>query len=259
MINILSGWGGYGGSTEALYNLTVLFNKNGFETNLFCYSDFLYEKEFIFHPSKLNKNKSDIYIIHFLNFDNRFPVEKMFFSCHEHDIFELKYSNYKIYNKIHFVSKHQKQYHNINHPSFVIPNPLPDLKKNKKKNNNAGIIGSIDKNKNIHTSIQRAIADGCDNILIYGGITDNFYFNEMVKPLIDKYKNIQLMGFCEDKQKMYDSVKKVYQDSIMETWGYVKAECWLTDTEFLGNKATEKMQIWNNEKILEHWVKELGL
>ena len=163
-------------------------------------------------------NKEDVLIVHFKNnFIQRPPIKGFFLSCHEQDIFPLQEIKYDIFDKIHFVSEHQRKFHNIDHPFFVIPNILDDLKPNKKLTEKiGGIIGSIDKNKQVHLSIEKALKDGCTKVYIYGLITDPWYWQKIVAPLVDGTK-VVYKGYEENKQKMYDSITDVYQDSKLET------------------------------------------
>jgi len=258
MIKILSGWSNPGGSTTSWINLTNELNRVGYPTCLYgphnyhidkCKSNFL---------ACLKINNEDRIIIHFLK-PQTIICKKYIFSSHEQNIFPISNINYKICDKIHYVSQWQKEYHNIDHPYFIIPNIVENLKISNKPDKIFGIIGSIDRNKNVHKSIERAINDGAKKILIYGMVTDQKYFMEEIQPIIKKYGNIEMKGFCNDKQKMYDSISRVYQDSEMESWGYIRAECIKTGTEFYGNKTTEKIDIWNTDKIIEGWLKEMEI
>lgn len=260
MIKIASGWSNPGGSTTSWINLTNALNKYGYETTFYgphawhldkCKSNIL---------GSLNILPDDKLILHFLS-PQFIKCDLIIFSSHEQNIFPIKNVNYKLCDKLHFVSEHQMIYHRIfNFPSFVIPNIVDDLKESENPEDIYGIIGSIDRNKNVHLSIKRAIKDGAKQILIYGNITDKLYYQELVEPFLNIYKNkIKMMGYCEDKQKMYDSVSRIYQDSKMETWGYIKAECIKTNTEFYGNKTTENIDIWKTENIINAWLKELKL
>ena len=261
MIKIISGWSNIGGSTIAFINLTNALNEAGYETIFYGPHNWHLNQcnsaQYI-RGNKLPVNKEDILIIHFINsFNSRPPVKGFFFSSHEQDIFPIKNINYSIYDKIHFVSEHQKLYHLVEHPSFIIPNILNDLKPNTKPNKKiGGIIGSIDRNKRVDESIKRALADGCEQVLIYGVLSDPWCWQTQVAPLIDGNKVIY-KGIEDDKQKMYDSVTDVYHSSILETWGYIKGECKLTNTNYHGNKSTDGYWELSKEEIVKKWVTEL--
>jgi len=122
----------------------------------------------------------------------------------------------------------------------------------------AGVIGSFDFNKQTHISIQRALDDGCEKVLLFGNVSENEYFSTYVKPLLSE--KVILVGFLEDKQKMYDMVGRVYLSSLSEVASLVRDECFITNTKFFGNAATEHNgEILTNEEIMKLWVNTLEL
>jgi hypothetical protein len=263
MIKLITGFSGMGGSTIALINLCNALNSIGHESRMYgphnwflshCKSD---------HINNLKINEDDRIIVHFINSKNLPKTKRSIFSIHEKALFPLKDSYYTQYEYIHYVSQPQKDYHKVEHPNFILPNLLDNLIPSENKPIKiAGIIGSIDRNKNVHESIIRAIRDGMNKILIYGAITDGNYFKLSVEPLIKKFKGkIEVKGIESDKQKIYNSVSDVYSSSLSEVWGYIERECELTNTIYHGNEATKnnfniKM---SNSVILENWVNYLGL
>lgn len=261
MIKIISGWSNQGGSTEAFIKLTNQLNRAGYET-VFCgpheYHLGKCRSELI--TNKLQLYKDDTLIVHFMKaFTTRPPVKKFILSCHEQDIFPLKNINYSIFDKIHYVSEHQKAFHNIDHPNFVCTNFVDDIKNNPKVSNAAGIIGSIDRNKQVHLSITRALNDGFDKIYIFGGITDPTYFETEVRPLIDGIK-VVYVGFAKDKQKMYDSITHLYISSINECLPYVVIEAKMAGVEVVGIEGKNYLNAhyMTNEEVLSTWIKELN-
>jgi hypothetical protein len=174
-----------------------------------------------------NPSKNDSVISHFIDLP-KLDVKKHIFSCHETDVWPMTYRDLSKYNKIHYVSKWQQEWHGTKKTYFLLPNILEDLKANDKPNGKiGGVIGSIDRNKRTHISIQKALEDGCEKVLLFGSVTDNDYYDTM-KHMIGG--NVVLVGQVEDKQAMYDMVTDVYQNSIRETWGYVAGECQITGT-----------------------------
>lgn len=264
MIKIITGFSAQGGSTVAFINLTNALNEIGIETVLFgphdwhigkCRSERLMSR-------KLQTKVNDTLIFHFWQLQARPPVKKVILSCHEQNVFPLQNINYKVFDKIHFVSETQRQYHKIDHPYFIIPNILDDLKFNPKPTEKvAGIIGSIDRNKQVHVSIQRALQDGFEKVLIFGKITDHQYWETEVLPLVDTEK-VKYYGFVDDKQAMYDKITDVYFSSIMECKPMVVAECQLMgkNLHVLPDKNYMKQQfIYKKEDILELWKRELEI
>jgi len=262
MIRIISGWSNPGGSTTAFINLTNALNEVGYET-IFCGPHNWHlnkcRAEQTVPGTKLKIHKDDSLIIHFMNkFQVRPPVKKFILSSHEQDILPIKNLNYKIFDKIHFVSTHQKEYHDVDHPHFILPNILDDLKPGNKPNSKVGgIIGSIDGNKRVHQSIRNALKDGCEKVLIFGNISDPWYWQNKVKCLIDGSK-VVYCGYVDDKQKIYNMITDVYHSSKLETWGYIKGECKLTNTNYHGNNSTNGYWEMDKEKIIDSWTKELA-
>jgi len=265
MIKIFSGWSGPGGSTHAFANLTNALNECGYDT--IFYGPHSYHTQLCRSKQSktvsINADGSDYLIAHFTSKFDKFkiredvPVKKLIYSCHECDVMRVDSIKYQIFDKIHFVSEKQKSFHEVNHPSFILPNILPDIKPNSKPLLKVGgVIGSIDRNKQTHIAINNALNDGCKLVLVYGLITDIQYFKEY----IEQYKyndNVQFMGYENDHQKIYDSVTDVYHCSISESWSYIKGECALTNTNFHGNSSSDSFWSLPKEVIVKLWLKEL--
>lgn len=265
-IIFLSGWSNVGGSTVAFCNLVNALNESGYESIFMGPHSYPKDNnkckfEQVLPGTKLKLNKEDTLIVHFRNnFIQRPPIKGFFLSCHEQDIFPLKDIKYEIFDKIHYVSKHQRDFHSIDHPHFILPNILDDLKPNKKPSGKiAGIVGSIDKNKRVHTSIKRALEDGCDKVLIYGVITDPWYWQTKVQHMVDGDK-VVFMSFEDDKQKMYDSFSELYFSSVNECAPYVIGEAKMTHKNIHAISGKNYLNVnyeFDKEKIVKKWIKEL--
>lgn len=259
MLHFISGWTKPGGSCEAFINLINALNKHGYDSCFYGTGDYPSSRCNFKKLNQLKFKKEDIVISHFIP-PYKFPVKKNILSCHETELFQIKKLNYQIYDKIHYVSKWQKDWHNLDYPHFICSNIIdPTLRKSerKPKEKTAGIIGSIDYNKQTHISIQKALSDGCKMVYLFGNITDENYFKAYVKPLIDRHKNITHIGFLDSKQMMYDLVSDVYQYSLKETFGLVGAECEITGTNYHSN--LKNYYIMSEEDIIKTWIKELEL
>lgn len=264
MIKIISGWSNPGGSTTAFVNLTNLFNENNIDCCFYGPHNFHLDKCKSGNIQDVNLDYQDVLIIHFKKLPDRIPVRKLVFQCHEQHIFPMNEINYQIYDTIIYVSEHQKQWHRINHPSqIVIPNVVEDLKPTRLTKNEfkiGGVIGSIDRNKNTHVSIQKALEDGCETVYLFGNVTDIEYFREKVEPILEQNKRVKRPIYMQDKQIMYNSISDVYHYSLNESWGYVKAECEKTGTKFHSNGCCkEDVEFWNNTNILNKWKEVLEL
>ena len=253
MIKIISGYTGPGGSTIAHINLCNLFNSHGLPCELYGPNDYHMDKCVSYNIKSLRVDKDDIVITHYLNLNERPQCKKLILSLHEKDLFDLRTKNTNMYDHIHFLNEEQKKFHNYSKTNFFYcHNVKPDLKEYRgKKENIAGVVGSIDYNKQTHISIKRALEDGFDKIHLYGNITNYEYFRDYVKPLLtDRIKHI---GFTE-KQKIYDSVKNIYLSSLSECAPLVQDECLVTNVKFNGNKnIPKKDKLMSDDEILNRW------
>jgi hypothetical protein len=263
MIKIITGWSNKGGSTFALMNLMKEFEKAGHECIMYgphewhldkCNGAML--KDFVI-------SEDDIIIAHFIQLPGGPKPKKVVLSCHEKDVFEV--GNIRpFWDTVVFLNEKQRKYHkNYFGPYEIIPNtkvPFEKKPKSDEAKKTAGIIGSFDVNKQTHISIERAVNDGFEKVLLFGGVSDQEYYNEFVKPLVDKYDNVSEYGFIADKQEMYDMIGTAYLSSKSEVASLVKDECYSTGTEFKGNHATNNDTVeMTNEEVVEKWIKVLGL
>lgn len=256
-VKIVSGWSAEGGSTFSLMELCDLFNERGLDCTFYGPHDWHLDK-----CSKADKiqnlsiQSDDVVIVHFMDVPHRPPCKKVIFSCHEKAIFVVKEHDLKGVDQIRFVSEDQKQWQGVD--GVVIPNLVRGVTKSKNTEEKvAGIIGTICSIKGVHTSIERALADGCEKVYIYGNLYDKDYFNDKIKPLLsDKviYKGMEM-----DRQKIYDSISCVYQSnvaSVPESFGRVRAECIRAGIDYHGNEsATTPFELWDEDKVFDEWKK----
>ena len=256
-VKIISGWSASGGSTEAFINLTNGLNSIGYDTT--------YYGPHAYHLNKcksgLNRditslNKNDILICHFINLGHNLPdVKKIILSCHEKNLFPIQ-TMYNFWDIAVFLNEAHRLYHKYTKKYNIIPNLKQTFKLIEKTHKEmvAGIIGNIDPNKQTHVSIQRALADNCDMVYIFGEVHDHNYFNTFVKPLLSD--KVIHKGYVQDKQEMYNSISRVYHSSISECASLVKDECYSTGTKFFGNSTTDnEVSTLSNQEILDKWVK----
>ena len=257
-IKIVSGWTNPGGSTTAFINLCNLFNENGIDCTFYGPHDW--------HIGRCKSGKMDqcrvneegeIVLVHFLKFPVR-PDEskKVILACHDKEIYPVKDIK-QFWDDVVYVSNSQMFWQGVS--GTVIPNVISNLEKSGSKSEVAGVIGSIDRNKNTHESIHRALEDGHSKVVLYGIVTDTEYYEEHVEKYVDSGK-AELRMYEDNKQKMYNSLGVVYHSSLSETFNFIKAECDLTGTEYLGLESSESgAEYWNNEKILEKLKTRLGI
>ena len=262
-IKICSGYSDRGGSTIALISLTNYLNSNGIDCTFYgphkwhltqCKSDLL---------QNLRLDKSDRLITHYLQLQERPPVEKVILTCHELAWFPIgKIQQH--WDKAVFLHEKHRDFHSDYFGEYVIIPNLKDesLRSGTKKDgveNICGIIGTIETRKQTHKSILRAQEDGCEKILIFGKIGEEPYFKTFVEPLLTDPR-IELVGYAESKQEMYDSIGKVYHSSMGEVACLVKDECFFTGTEFFGNEQTEhQISDLSNKEILNLWKNVLEI
>jgi len=256
-VKIVSGFSEKGGSTTAFINLTNLLNKNGIDCTFYGPHNWHLDKCKSSLIQYLSVTESDILICHFLDLPSRPPAKKVILSCHEKNLYKVGEKN-QFWDITIFINETHREYHSKYNGKFTI---IPNLKENLfpiDKNhisNIAGIIGSIDENKQTHVSIKRALNDNCEKIYVFGNVTDHIYYENYVKPLIDGTRVI-FYGIHTNKQEMYNMIGKVYHSSISEVACLVKDECYLTNTEFNGGDATKnEVSKLTNEEVLNKWIK----
>lgn len=261
MIKIISGHSERGGSTTVFIALTNELNRLGIDCIFYGP-----------HAYHLNKCKSgvitdatfesdDIFITHFLRLKSRPPVKRVVLSCHEKALFDFSKVKYYWDEAVFINDKHREYHSNYNGPYSIIPNLRTPLKVTTKKGleKTAGVIGTIDYNKQTHVSIERALRDGCTEINVYGTITDPGYYRHYVEPLF-KNSKVKYKGYEEDKQVIYSSVGRVYHSSLSESDGLIRYECLQTGTEYCGNSATSHpIPTLSNSEIIELWKKVLQI
>jgi len=265
MIKIITGFSNAGGSTVAFVNLTNALNKAGVDCILYGPHQWHLDKCRADTMANVRLEEDDSLIIHFFqtNWVQKPPIKgKFIYSCHEKDVAPISSINYKIYDSIHFVSRPQMEWHNVDHPSFILPNVVDNLSKSTYKGEKVGaVVGSIDRNKQTDVSIQRALDDGMKKVLLFGNISDRDYYNEIMEKPEFLDKRIIYMGHCDNKQEIYDSVSDVYLSSLSETWSFIPKECELTGVNFHGTEAIKNNfeQNMTNDEIVEVWKKELNI
>ena len=168
----------------------------------------------------------------------------------------------RFWDKVSFINENQRKYHSKFTGSYeCIPNFKEGLVKNEKSKDVlkvAGIVGSIDENKQTHVSIMRALSEGYEKVILFGNISDQSYYEKEVKPLLSE--NVIEYGFTKDKQEMYDMVETMFLSSRREVASLVKDECETTGTIFRGNFATNhNSENITNDEIFKRWIKILEL
>jgi len=252
-IKILSGWSNPGGSTTAFINLCNLFNENGLDCTFYGPHTFhLGQCKADLTENCAVNEEGEILITHYVKIPERPEAsKKVILACHEKDVFPVK--NIKPHwDEIVYVSNSQMFWQGV--PGTVIPNVITSLVKSETNlEKKAGVIGSIDRNKNTHVSIERALKDGFKEVHLYGLMTDEAYYLEHVNQYVKDGKAI-IHGYKTNTQEIYDTITDVYHSSLSETFNLIKGECELTGTNYHGLDSAESgAEYWDKDKILEAW------
>lgn len=265
MVKILTGWSNPGGSTTAFINLCNLFNNNGIECTMYGPHAWHTDKCNGQLLTNISLKKEDRLIYHFLDIrKTRPPVHRFILSLHEKELYPLQKKPTHIFDKIHFLNKEQIKWHKAHTIKklswFICGNVVEKLQPKADKKRVAGIIGSIDRNKQVHISISRALKDNHNDIRIYGSNNDTDYWTKEVYPLIQKNPNkIKYVGYINDKQSIYNEVTDVYHSSLSENASLVYDECRKTEVNFHGNKNIVQQDMWTDSAILKCWKQHLDL
>lgn len=265
-VKIVTGWSNPGGSTTAHINLCNAFNEVGIETIL--YGPHEYASKFcnFRHIKDLLINRKDKVISHFCSlgsFENRH-----IYSCHETNLHpsSIKPTHY---DAIHVVSQFQKNWF-LESGKFgkrnnlvVIPNIISEIvwspiKTDKKI---AGVIGSVDSHKRTHLSVERALADGCDEVHIFGGMSEPDYFTNKIYTLLDGLSKQKVFYQGQrDRSYIYSMINCVYHSSLRETFNYIQAECSNIGMEYHGLPENDpQAKYLSKEQIVSLWKNLLNL
>ncbi|MBI5575406.1 MAG: hypothetical protein HY896_03465 [Deltaproteobacteria bacterium] len=167
---------------------------------------------------------------------------------------------FSIFHKIHFSCESQRDRGASRFSHFVCPDFVRDLEKPAARPERvAGVIGTVRRENRLETSIEKALRDGMESVVLYGYMLDPVYFNSNIAPLSKTYPGrIKFAGFVDDPRKMYDSISDVYRCAA-RPWSPVKRECALTGTRYHGPDTAEADESASNDSIYEVWKKELDL
>lgn len=254
VVKILSGWSNPGGSTIHHIALTNLLNDAGYDCAFYGPHAWHLGRCRSGNIRDVRIESADIVISHFIR-TPRLACRRHVLSCHETDLFPLRQRPLDPYDVIQFVSDFQRRWHDVRHPSVVIPPFVERVRWASPGNNTAGVIGSIDQNKQTHVSIEKARRDGFGRVLLFGNVTDQNYFRQRVQQYVEDGTAV-LMGHEDERERMYGQLEAVYHNSLRETFGLVEAECRASGIPFVG--PTNQPDILDKDEILRRWQQILG-
>jgi len=256
-IKLISGWSNPGGGTIAHIGLANLLNDNGYDCTFYGPHKWHMDKCKADSLDKCLLGPDDILISHFIKVPNEVRVKKHILYCHEKDIFPLKEVSLSQYDFVVYVSNSQRSWHGVNHPFAIIPPLVKKVNWINPNNGVAGVVGSIDKNKQTHESIYRAVKDGFSKVKLFGENNDRLYYENFVRPALSVKAKVTLEGHEDNSEAMYSQISKVYHSSLSETYGLVEAECKLSGIPFDG--PSNGQEILGEKEVLERWKKVLDL
>ena len=261
MIKIISSWSNPGGSTVANIRLCNLLNENGHDCRFYGHHAWHLDKCKGDTLDNVNPSEDDILISHFLTIGPEIPRKRHILTLHETNLFPLNaLTKYQLrsWDAIHYVSNSQRKFHSVNYPYEVIPNIVYKIDAKFFDGEVAGVIGSIDEHKQTHISIQRALKDGYKKVKVFGEITDIGYATAQKEWIY--HDNVELMGHCDDQEKMYSQINKVYHSSKRETFNFIQAECSQMGMPYDGLDSSRSGAVyWDQERILDKWLDLLQL
>jgi len=268
-VAIFTGWSQMGGSTESYINLTNALNVEGINTVLVGPHAWHLDKCKGLQLTKEIGYTAKNVIWHFLPYQvdgKLFKNATHILSCHETELNPV-FEKYRdpiydgVFDYLHFVSDHQLDYqcenadYDAKGEMVVIPNLLdPKLVKRRKqpKGKVGAVIGSVDRNKNTHVSIQKALDDGCKSVKVFGSVNGHEYYKEHVEVLF-KDPRVSYKGIVDDKNTMYSDITDVYHYSLKESWGYIDAECSFLDINY-HTTLENRVNPVSNSTILDRWM-----
>jgi hypothetical protein len=249
-IKIASSWTRPGGGTVAHINLTNLLNENGYDCTFYGPHDWHLDKCKSDTIDKCVLAPDDILISHFIQIPPEAKLKKHILYCHEKDVYPLKKVSLAGYDLIVYVSNSQMEWQGVNYPSAIIPPLVDKFNWSPPKEKVAGVIGSVDYNKQVHKSINRALNNGYEKVLLFGQVNDTPYYNEYVSRYVDSGQ-VVLAGHLDDREAMYGQVSEVFHSSLSETYGLVEAECRRSGIPF--NGESNRQEILDESEILNRW------
>ena len=255
-VKFLTGFGGFGGSTIALIEHCKLLNDNGYDAQLYSFDDWCVKKyEKARNISEFKLEDDDILIYHLLEENKRPKCKKCFLYLHEKGIWDFKSRITTGFDQFLFVSESQRRWHGVE--GVVIPNPVRRLVDKALHNPpNAGvvgIVGTIQERKRQHLSIQKALLDGRDKVLLFGDVGDSGYFDEFIKPLLSERVIYRGLFEPERRMDMYNEFDVLYIHSFDESASLVVGECNILGKEIMKEDIIENCEIVDEEKIVAHW------
>lgn len=258
-VKFITGWSKEGGSTLHHIWLVNKLNELGHDASLWGPHDWHTQHAPGGRIQNCQVFRNDTVVAHYVNVSSVAALNplRLIVSCHESpSLNPLSNQDLTSADGVHFVSEAQKSAQSLSVESTVIPPNVADVEWNGGPDKDiAGVIGSVDFNKQPHVAAQQALQDGFKKVLLYGRLNDPGYFTANVLPMM-------VEGRVEHRQhaergEVYNSLDAVYCSSKSETFGMVEAEAKKANIPFYGTSYAP--EVMDSEEILQKWVELLDL
>lgn len=254
-VKFVTGFGSFGGSTIALLEHCKLLSENGFDAELYAPGGWHVGRAPVTKDiSELSPDADDILIFHHVELEMRPKCRLCLLYLHEKSLWNLREKNLVPFDSVVYVSESQRDFHGVDGP--IVPNPvrrMVDVSSHKPPGRNiAGIVGTIQPRKAQHISIQKALEDGRDEVLLFGDFVQP-YFDEMVRPLLSE--RVRHVGLVDPRQRMemYNSFDHLYAFSSEESASLVLGECRVLGKEIFKSDEVEDFEIVQDGEVVSLW------
>lgn len=255
-VKFVTGFGSFGGSTIALLEHCRLLSEFGFETELYAPGQwhlgrFSGSKDI----SEFYPESEDVLVFHHMELGMRPKCRRCLLYVHEKSLWNLKSKNLVPFDSILYVSESQRAFHGVD--GLVVPNPvrrMVDISEHHPPGRNiAGVVGTIQPRKMQHVSIQRALADGRSEVLLFGDFVQP-YFDEMIQPLLcDRVRHVGLVD-PDSRMDMYNSFDHLYAFSSDESASLILGECRVLGKEVFKSDEVDEYEILDDKEIVARWT-----
>lgn len=254
-VKFITGYGKFGGSIIALIEHCKLLNANGYDARLYSFDDWCMSRcSTAYKMSELKIEEDDILIFHHIEQIKKPRCKKSFLYLHEKSLWDLKKRVITGFDRLIFVSESQKKFHNKD--GVIIPNPmdnLVDTKLNVPPNKNiAGIVGTIQPRKLQHVSIQQALLDGREQVLLFGDYEED-YFKYYIQPLLSDKVIYKGLYEPDKRMEMYNQFDCLYIHSSDESASLALGEAKLLGKEIVKDDSVEDYPILPSKEIINLW------
>lgn len=254
-VKFVTGFGSFGGSTVALLEHCRLLEEHGFE--VFLYADGSWHMDRFRGSKKISEfypEKDDIVVFHHLSPKVRPKCRRSILYVHEKSLWPIKGRSLLSFDVVAYVSDDQFKFHGV--PGVVVPNPVGRMvdpsRHHPPGRNIAGVVGTIQKRKRQHVSIERALADGREKVLLFGDFEES-YFREKVEPMLSE--RVVYMGMCdpENRMEMYNSFDYLYMFSEEESASLALGECRILGKDVFKSEEVVEYELAEDAEIVAVW------